>query len=124
MREGQRIRTYTVLASKNDVPAQKASIAVPSSFCAMTDNATDNEVESMATIKVRTANARKTSQNRYVGLKGAIEGEEEASSGSSFAKVGSEETDNTTSSTIWGALALFINMVAGIPFRSWLNVSE
>lgn len=56
--------TNTVLANKNDVPAQKASMAVPWSFWAIIESATDNEVESIATIKVRTAKARNTSQKR------------------------------------------------------------
>ena len=61
----------TVEVSRNDVPAQKASMAVPCSFCAMTGSATDMLVPSRATMRVRTARERKASQNRRPGRKSA-----------------------------------------------------
>jgi len=54
----------TVEASRKDVPAQKASMAVPCSFFAITGRATLIDVPSRATMRVRTAKAAKASRKR------------------------------------------------------------
>ncbi len=58
----------TVDARRKDVPAQKASMAVPWSFFAMMGRATDMEVPSSATMRVRTARQPKARMRRVETL--------------------------------------------------------
>jgi hypothetical protein len=68
----------TVLVRRKPVPLQKASIAVPPRAFAMIGSATDNEVASKATIRVRTESDAKASLNRHPGLNtGALAGFED-----------------------------------------------
>jgi len=54
----------TVDASKNEVPDQKASMAVPFNLCAMIGKATDIDVPSNATIRVKTDRAANAMRKR------------------------------------------------------------
>ena len=56
----------TVEQSKNEVPAQNASIAVPCNFSVIRGKATKREVPSRATMSIKTAKVRNTSWPRVV----------------------------------------------------------
>lgn len=58
----------TVDASRNEVPAQKASMADPCSFLAMMGRATLIDVPSRATMSVKTDRAANARTSRIVGL--------------------------------------------------------
>ena len=75
-------------------------MAEPCNFFAMIDKATDNEVESTATIRVRTAKAAKIIQNRNVGWNGSV------SVASSLHVEGAGEINRILSSTCVEASAI------------------
>ena len=59
----------TVEVNKNDVPDQKASIALPFSFCAIIGRATDKDVASSAAARFMIIKLKNATRNRQSGLK-------------------------------------------------------